>query len=57
VFSLNFGWTGFYEYLGAREVATITVNGFNATTSRVNVTLLDQSRVQLKLAGKSQHTC
>uniref|UniRef100_A0AAZ3P372 CUB and sushi domain-containing protein 1 n=1 Tax=Oncorhynchus tshawytscha TaxID=74940 RepID=A0AAZ3P372_ONCTS len=51
VFSLNFGWTGFYEYLGAREVATITVNGFNSTTSRVNVTLLDQSRVQLKLAG------
>eukprot|EP00063_Salmo_salar_P060825 XP_014035660.1 PREDICTED: CUB and sushi domain-containing protein 1-like isoform X3 [Salmo salar] len=51
VFSLNFGWTGFYEYLGAREVATITVNGFNETTSRVNVTLLDQSRVQLKLAG------
>ncbi|CAB1312930.1 unnamed protein product, partial [Coregonus sp. 'balchen'] len=51
VFSLNFVWTGFYEYLGAREGATITVNGFNATTSRVNVTLLDQSKVQFKLSG------
>uniref|UniRef100_A0A6Q2YHZ2 CUB and Sushi multiple domains 1 n=1 Tax=Esox lucius TaxID=8010 RepID=A0A6Q2YHZ2_ESOLU len=51
VFSFNYVWTGFYEYLGARESATITVNGFNATTSRINVTLLDQSRVQLKLSG------
>uniref|UniRef100_A0A8B9JH09 CUB and Sushi multiple domains 1 n=1 Tax=Astyanax mexicanus TaxID=7994 RepID=A0A8B9JH09_ASTMX len=51
VFSLNSGWTGFYEYLGKRQAATITVNAFNSTTSRVNVTLLEQSGVQIKLAG------
>ncbi|XP_062852030.1 CUB and sushi domain-containing protein 1-like [Trichomycterus rosablanca] len=51
VFSLNSGWTGFYEYLGKRQTATITVNAFNATTSRVNVTLLEQSGVQIKLSG------
>lgn len=52
VFSLNSGWTGFYEYLGKRQTATITVTTFNATTSRVNVTLLEQSGVQLKLSGE-----
>ncbi|XP_066534535.1 CUB and sushi domain-containing protein 1a [Hoplias malabaricus] len=51
VFSLNSGWAGFYEYLGKRQAATITVNAFNATTSRVNVTLLEQSGVQIKLSG------
>uniref|UniRef100_A0A8C1ZS09 CUB and Sushi multiple domains 1 n=1 Tax=Cyprinus carpio TaxID=7962 RepID=A0A8C1ZS09_CYPCA len=51
VFSLNSGWAGFYEYLGKRQAATITVNAFNATTSRVNVTLLEQSRVHIKLSG------
>ncbi|KAF7710922.1 hypothetical protein HF521_009794 [Silurus meridionalis] len=51
VFSLNSGWTGFYEYLGKRQTATITVTAFNATTSRVNVTLLEQSGVQIKLSG------
>ncbi|XP_035256647.1 CUB and sushi domain-containing protein 1a isoform X1 [Anguilla anguilla] len=51
VFSLNSGWTGFYEYLGKRQAATITVNGFNVTTSKVNVTLLEHSTVQIKLSG------
>ncbi|KAA0717588.1 CUB and sushi domain-containing protein 1 [Triplophysa tibetana] len=51
VFSLNSGWAGFYEYLGKRQAATITVNAFNGTTSRVNVTLLEQSGVQIKLSG------
>ncbi|XP_026879255.2 CUB and sushi domain-containing protein 1 [Electrophorus electricus] len=51
VFSLNSGWTGFYEYLGKRQAATITVSAFNATTSRVNVTLLEQNGVQIKLSG------
>ncbi|XP_060780908.1 CUB and sushi domain-containing protein 1a [Neoarius graeffei] len=51
VFSLNSGWTGFYEYLGKRQTATITVTAFNVTTSRVNVTLLEQSGVQIKLSG------
>ncbi|XP_072565430.1 CUB and sushi domain-containing protein 1a isoform X1 [Paramormyrops kingsleyae] len=51
VFSLNSGWTGFYEYLGKRQPATITVNGFNVTTSKVNVTLLEHSGVQIKLSG------
>ena len=52
VFSLNSAWTGFYEYLGKRQAATITVNGFNVTTSKVNVTLLEHSTVQIKLSGK-----
>ncbi|XP_036402136.1 CUB and sushi domain-containing protein 1-like [Megalops cyprinoides] len=51
VFSLNSAWTGFYEYLGKRQAATITVNGFNATASKVNVTLLEHSGVQIKLSG------
>ncbi|KTG44097.1 hypothetical protein cypCar_00037646, partial [Cyprinus carpio] len=51
VFSLNSGWAGFYEYLGKRQAATVTVNAFNATTSRVNVTLLEQSGVYIKLSG------
>ncbi|XP_073776667.1 CUB and sushi domain-containing protein 1 [Danio rerio] len=51
VFSLNSGWAGFYEYLGKRQAATVTVNAFNATTSRVNVTLLEQSGVHIKLSG------
>lgn len=54
VFSFNSGWTGFYEYLGKRQTATITVNAFNATTSRVNVTLLEQSGVQIKLSGEQK---
>ncbi len=52
VFSLNSGWAGFYEYLEKRQAATVTVNAFNATTSRVNVTLLEQSGVHIKLSGK-----
>ncbi|KAL2083424.1 hypothetical protein ACEWY4_021197 [Coilia grayii] len=51
VFSANSGWAGYYEYLGKRQAATLTVNGFNVTTSRVNVTLLEQSGVQIKLSG------
>ncbi|XP_041921873.1 CUB and sushi domain-containing protein 1-like [Alosa sapidissima] len=51
VFSTNSGWTGYYEHLGKRQTATLTVNGFNVTTSRVNVTLLEQSGVQIKLSG------
>ena len=54
VFSSNSDWSGFYEFLGKRQVTTVTVNGFNATTGRVNVTLLEQSGVQIKLAGKQQ---
>lgn len=57
VFSLNSGWTGFYEYLGKRQTATITVTAFNATTSRVNVTLLEQSGVQIKLSGELLSLC
>ncbi|KAI1894595.1 hypothetical protein AGOR_G00117390 [Albula goreensis] len=52
VFSLTSGWSGFYEYLGKKQPATITVNGFNVTTSKVNVTLLEEhSGVQVKLSG------
>lgn len=57
VFSLNSGWTGFYEYLDKRQTATITVTAFNATTSRVNVTLLEQSGVQIKLSGELLNPC
>ncbi|MBN3309505.1 CSMD1 protein, partial [Amia calva] len=51
VFSLNSDWKGFYEYLGKRQSATITVNWFNISTSKVNVTLLEHSGVQIKLSG------
>uniref|UniRef100_A0A8C5A417 CUB and Sushi multiple domains 1 n=1 Tax=Gadus morhua TaxID=8049 RepID=A0A8C5A417_GADMO len=51
VFSPNSDWSGFYEYLGKRQASTITVTGFNASSGRVNVTLLETSGVSIKLSG------
>nr|XP_057944796.1 CUB and sushi domain-containing protein 1-like isoform X2 [Doryrhamphus excisus] len=51
VFSLNSEWRGFYEYLGKRQVTTFTVTGFNATSGRVNITLLETSGVSIRLSG------
>ncbi|XP_027870781.1 CUB and sushi domain-containing protein 1 isoform X4 [Xiphophorus couchianus] len=51
VFSPNSEWSGFYEYLGKRQTTTFAVTGFNATSSRVNVTLLETSGVSIRLSG------
>ncbi|XP_073075332.1 CUB and sushi domain-containing protein 1 isoform X4 [Manis javanica] len=51
VFFINSVWKGYYEYLGKRQAATLTVDWFNATSTRVNATLVDASRVELKLTG------
>ncbi|KAF7212586.1 CUB and sushi domain-containing protein 1 isoform X2 [Nothobranchius furzeri] len=51
VFSSNSEWSGFYEYLGKRQATTFTVTGFNATSGRVNVTLLETSGVSIRLSG------
>uniref|UniRef100_A0A672FLN5 CUB and Sushi multiple domains 1 n=1 Tax=Salarias fasciatus TaxID=181472 RepID=A0A672FLN5_SALFA len=51
VFSPNSEWSGFYEYLGKTQATTFTVTGFNATSSRVNVTLLETSGVSIRLSG------
>nr|XP_043886771.1 CUB and sushi domain-containing protein 1-like [Solea senegalensis] len=51
VFSPNSEWSGFYEYLGKRQATTLTVSGFNATSGRVNITLLETSGVSIRLSG------
>ncbi|MED6285967.1 CUB and sushi domain-containing protein 1 [Characodon lateralis] len=51
VFSPNSEWSGFYEYLGKRQTTTFAVTGFNATSSRVNITLLETSGVSIRLSG------
>uniref|UniRef100_A0AAQ4PH74 CUB and Sushi multiple domains 1 n=1 Tax=Gasterosteus aculeatus aculeatus TaxID=481459 RepID=A0AAQ4PH74_GASAC len=56
VFSPNSEWSGFYEYLGKRLATTFTVTGFNATSGRVNVTLLETSGVSIRLSGKKEKT-
>ena len=45
-------WKGYYEYLGKRQPATLTVDWFNATSSKVNATFLEASQVELKLTGR-----
>ncbi|OXB69935.1 UNVERIFIED_CONTAM: hypothetical protein H355_010178, partial [Colinus virginianus] len=51
VFFVNSLWKGFYEYLGKRQPATLTVDWFNTTSSKVNATFTDASSLQLKLSG------
>uniref|UniRef100_A0A3P8W7T0 CUB and Sushi multiple domains 1 n=1 Tax=Cynoglossus semilaevis TaxID=244447 RepID=A0A3P8W7T0_CYNSE len=51
VFSPNSDWSGFYEYLGKRQATTLTVTLFNATSGRVNITLLETSGVSIRLSG------
>uniref|UniRef100_A0A3Q3NCL8 CUB and Sushi multiple domains 1 n=1 Tax=Mastacembelus armatus TaxID=205130 RepID=A0A3Q3NCL8_9TELE len=51
VFSPNSEWSGFYEHLGKRQATTVTVIGFNATSGRVNITLLETSGVSIRLSG------
>lgn len=55
VFSPYSEWSGFYEYLGKRQVSNITVTAFNASSGRVNVTLLETSGVSIKLSGKAHY--
>lgn len=52
VFSVNSVWKGFYEYLGKQHSATLTVDYFNNTSSKVNGTFLDTNNSELKLSGK-----
>lgn len=54
VFSPNSEWSGFYEYLGKRQATTFTVTGFNASSGRVNVMLLETSGVSIRLSGKNK---
>lgn len=51
VFAPNSAWSGFYEYLGKRQTTTFTVTDFNASSGRVNVTLLESSGVSIRLSG------
>ncbi|KAM5163755.1 CUB and sushi domain-containing protein 1 [Mantella aurantiaca] len=51
VFSINSVWKGFYEYLGKQHSATLTVDWFNNTSSKVNGTFLDTNKSELKLSG------
>ncbi|XP_040499110.1 CUB and sushi domain-containing protein 1 [Ursus maritimus] len=51
VFFINSVWKGYYEYLGKRQPATLTVDWFNASSSKVNATFLEASQVELKLTG------
>nr|XP_048312083.1 CUB and sushi domain-containing protein 1 [Myodes glareolus] len=51
VFFINSVWKGYYEYLGKRQPATLTVDWFNATSSKVNATFSAASQVQLELTG------
>lgn len=44
-------WKGYYEYLGKRQPATLTVDWFNATSSKVNATFTTAPQVQLDLTG------
>lgn len=54
VFFINSVWKGYYEYLGKRQPATLTVDWFNATSSKVNATFTEGPRVELKLTGRSR---
>uniref|UniRef100_A0A8B7TPY5 CUB and sushi domain-containing protein 1-like n=1 Tax=Castor canadensis TaxID=51338 RepID=A0A8B7TPY5_CASCN len=51
VFFVTSVWKGYYEYLGKRQPATLTVDWFNATSSKVNATFTAASQVQLELTG------
>uniref|UniRef100_A0A2K6FE01 CUB and Sushi multiple domains 1 n=1 Tax=Propithecus coquereli TaxID=379532 RepID=A0A2K6FE01_PROCO len=51
VFFVNSVWKGYYEYLGKRQPATLTVDWFNATSSKVNATFTEASPAELKLTG------
>ncbi|EGV97116.1 CUB and sushi domain-containing protein 1 [Cricetulus griseus] len=51
VFFVNSVWKGYYEYLGKRQPATLTVVWFNATSSKVNATFSTAPQVQLELTG------
>ncbi|XP_078503642.1 CUB and sushi domain-containing protein 1 [Lissotriton helveticus] len=51
VFFINSVWKGFFEYLGKQQSITLSVDWFNATSSRVNTTLLEDAGVELKLSG------
>ncbi|XP_053315605.1 CUB and sushi domain-containing protein 1 [Spea bombifrons] len=51
VFFISSAWKGFYEYHGKQHSATLTVDWFNNTSSKVNGTLLDIHGSEMKLSG------
>ncbi|XP_035867009.1 CUB and sushi domain-containing protein 1 [Phyllostomus discolor] len=51
VFFVGSVWQGQYEHLGKRQPATLTVDCFNATSSKVNATFRAAAPVELKLTG------
>lgn len=57
VFFVNSVWKGYYEYLGKRQPATLTVVWFNATSSKVNATFSTAPQVQLELTGMYVAEC
>lgn len=52
VFFVGSVWQGHYEYLGKGQPATLTVDCFNATGSKVNATFRAAAQVELKLTGR-----
>ncbi|KAM9317096.1 CUB and sushi domain-containing protein 1 [Gastrophryne carolinensis] len=51
VFSVNSVWKGFFEHLGKQHSATLIVDWFNKTNSKVNGTFVDANNAELKLSG------
>ncbi|KAG8517559.1 LOW QUALITY PROTEIN: CUB and sushi domain-containing protein 1, partial [Galemys pyrenaicus] len=51
VFSVASVWRGYYEHLGRRQPGTLTVDWFNASSSKLNATFLEASQGELKLTG------
>ncbi|KAM4836887.1 CUB and sushi domain-containing protein 1 [Thomomys bottae] len=51
VFFVGSVWKGYYEYTGKRQLATLTVDWFNATSSKVNASLAAGPQVQVELTG------
>uniref|UniRef100_A0A8C5DPF9 CUB and sushi domain-containing protein 3-like n=1 Tax=Gouania willdenowi TaxID=441366 RepID=A0A8C5DPF9_GOUWI len=52
VFAPDFIWKGSFDYKGQKQPMTLTVTSFNATTGKVNVTLIDSS-MEFLLSGES----
>ena len=52
VFFVSSVWQGHYEHLGKRQPATLTVDFFNASSSKVNATFRTTAQVELKLTGR-----
>lgn len=52
VFFILSVWKGYYEYLGKRLPTILTLNCFNSTRSKENLTFTEASQWELKLTGR-----